>query len=202
MSRRRMFETFGFRAAYAVEVDPEFPGDGHWDAPFFAFHRDGHVTRSAGSVPGVPLVIRVTVDAGSAWVGSFSAGDLPGVAAVFACPSPRDVCVVVDGSAYLVNVERPGDGSTILSDQALQVLPVEGMDLLLRSFIDVAGVGSSGTAWRSERIAIDGLTIDDATSHGIVCTRSMSMLGGEGEIVKLDPATGTVLEGGLGAPWI
>lgn len=38
-----MFDAFDFPREFDVAIDPEFPGDGDWGAPTFAFGRDGEL---------------------------------------------------------------------------------------------------------------------------------------------------------------
>ncbi len=58
---------------------------------------------------GAPLVIAVHAPEAD-WVGMFSAGGMTGFAGAFACPERSALCVVVNGLAYLIDVDRPGDG--------------------------------------------------------------------------------------------
>jgi hypothetical protein len=149
---------------------------------------------------GVPLIVRVTATQ-AGWVGMFAAGGLGGVRGVFAAPSRAVLCAVVDGLAYLVVVEAPADGAVIAHDQVSQVVPVPGRDLLLLvRMIDIVALGPKGIAWRSARLAVDDLRVEQATAEAIVC--SAWMLEDQAEEVTLDPSTGDILEGRrLGDPW-
>src|SRR5439155_18309383 len=103
------FERFHFRPRYKLEVDPEFPGDGQWGCPVFGFDRDGRIMERFASRWGAPLTVRVQAPS-QVWVGMFAAGGLGGLRGVFACPSPSGLCAVVDGEAYLVEVDHPERG--------------------------------------------------------------------------------------------
>lgn len=120
---------------------------------------------------------------------------------VFAAPSRAALCAVVDGLAYLVDVEAPGDGAVIAHDQVSQVVPVPARDLLLLvRMIDIVALGPEGIAWRSARLAVDDLRVEQATAEAIVC--SAWMLEDQADEVTLDPSTGDILEGRrLGDPW-
>jgi hypothetical protein len=195
-----MIESFHFSPAYRVKVDPEFPGDGDWRLPVFGFDRDGRVVRKFESRWGVPLIVRVTATQ-AGWVGMFAAGGLGGVRGVFAAPSRAVLCAVVDGLAYLVDVEAPANGAVIAHDQVRQVVPVPGRDLLLLvRMIDIVALGPEGIAWRSTRLAVDDLRVVQATADAIVC--SAWMLEDKAEELTLNPSTGAILEGRrLDYPW-
>jgi len=142
---------------------------------------------------GPPLVMRVTSEA-ITWVGTFAAG-LGGVTGVFACPSPTDVCAISGGWAYLMDTHRPSDGAVIGHRQVVQVEAAAHQLLLLVGSLDIVAVGSAGIAWASERLAIDGLAVVEATSEAITCTREMTVVGGGIDTFVLDAATGSLVEG-------
>jgi hypothetical protein len=164
------FESFGFDPGYEVTLDPEFPGDGNWGCPTFAYGRDGRLRDEFGSRWGTPMVIEVSsVDAH--WVGMFAAGGLGGVRGVFACPSPEACCILADGLAYLVDVWAPEAGAVIAHDQVVQVLPVAGARLLLLvRFIDIVAIGQDGVVWATPRLVVDDLRVEMATADSIVCS--------------------------------
>lgn len=186
--KQPMFESFDFRAGYTVEFDPEFPGDGVWREPVFSFDSEGSAT---GSLEGRGFVIRVAIESGQSWVGTF-AGGLGGVTGVFACPSPKHLCLVVDGQAYLVQADTPAEAA-VLADMVWQVIPVGSELLLVVSPIDMVAISSAGILWRSERLTLDDLHVVEATPQVIMCTGFS--LRGEPENLTLDASTGTLVEG-------
>ena len=192
-----VFEPFRFQPAYAAEVDPEFPGDGDWGVPVFGFDRDGRVIEAMESRWGAPLVVRVTPESAHGWVGTFASGGAGagGVTGAFACPSTTDLCAVVDGQAYVVGVDRPAHGAVVPHPQVEQVVPVEGVDILLLVFIDIVALGPTGIAWRTPRLCLEGLRVRHADRDGIICSCDNSAAGwGRGEIV-LDPTSGVQVAG-------
>lgn len=183
-----VIEPHEFEPAYEVEVGPEFPSNGDWSCPVFAFDRDGRVVDEFVSRWGALLTVRVKTGEGAEWVGHFPAGGLGGVDGVFACPAPAQLCVVVDGSAFLLDVEAPA-AAVIAHDQVGQVVPVAGVPLLLLvRFIDIVAIGPEGVAWRSPRLALDGLRVVHAAADGIRCVADTC--GDAGEDFVVDPATG------------
>jgi hypothetical protein len=159
----------------------------------FAFDRDGRIADNAESRWGPPTVVDVRPAGSERWVGSFAAGGLGGVSDVFASPAPAQLCVVVDGLAYVVNVHDPGSGALVAHDQVWQVETIEAPPrLLLVRFIDMVALGEEGVAWRTPRIAVDDLRVVQAGSAGIECT--CDNLGGT-ETITLDPRTGVQVAG-------
>ena len=177
----------------SIEVDPEFPGDGDWNAPAYFFDRERIVSELFGdSRWGSPLVIRVTTDE-KRWIGTFTAG-IGGVSCVVATPDPRRLCCVVAGLAYLVNVDEPGAGAELAHEQTVGVTRATGTNtLLLIGFVDITALGERGIEWRSERLVLDDLTVLHASADGIICTGTIP---GEGAPrIALDPSTGRVVQG-------
>ena len=124
-------------------------------------------------------------------VGVFSSGGLGGVRSAFACPRTSDLCVVVDGLAYVVDVGKPSLGALVVADQVRQVVAeVKPPRLFLATWTGIAALGPEGLEWRASRIALDGLQIQ-ATSPYLLC-RVDDLKGGTDQ-VRLDPATGIPL---------
>lgn len=183
-----------FAATYEVKTDPEFPPDGSWPCPVFAFDRDGRVQVELVSRWGAPRIIRVRPAASPEWVGMFPSGGLGGVSGVFATPSPDRLCVLVDGEAYLVRVDAPEEGAVIAQDTVGQVISaVEPPLLLLVRGVDIVALGAEGVAWRSPRLALDGLRVGVVDASGIHCTADL--LPGDVESLIVDPASGQVSSG-------
>jgi hypothetical protein len=187
------FEALGFSPTFDVEADPEFPGDGNWICPVVGYDRDGTVMEDFDSRWGAPVVLAVSGKRVDRWVGMFASGGLGGVTGAFGCPSPTDLCVLADGLAYLLDVTKPSRGAQPVHDQVTQVVPVEGLPLvLLVRFIDIVAIGQHGIAWRTPRLAVDGLQVVQADTRSIVC--SCEMLGYPPNI-ELDPVTGEQTHG-------
>jgi hypothetical protein len=123
----------------------------------------------------------------------FPAGGLGGVDGVFAGPASTQMCVVVDGQAYLVRIDTPAAGAVIAHDQVRHVVPAASYQLLLVSFIDIVVVGPQGIAWHSPRLALDDLHVMHADADGIHCTADM--LDGSQVPITVDPTTGLVVAG-------
>ena len=192
-SADRSVEFFDFEHDYEVVVDPEFPGDGDWRCEVFGFGRGGEIEEPFHSVWGAPLVVEVSPSARDRWVGQYASGGLGGISGVYACPSTSQLCVVVDGEAYLTDVNNPRAGSIVVHDQVGQVLGVEGRSLLLLvRFIDIVALGPQGIAWKSKRLAVDDLRVVRAIGDTIECT--LDNLGGS-DTIGIDANTGEQTEG-------
>src|SRR5207248_1148991 len=128
--------------------------------PSFCFGRDGRQTHDFDLDVrwGAPLPLRVEVDGAGAWVAVFAAGGLGVDRGVYACPSPRHLCVVVDGLAYLVDVDEPDQPAILAADAVVAVVAVRELPmLLLVSDTDLVALDRGGVAWSALRIVVDGL---------------------------------------------
>jgi hypothetical protein len=123
----------------------------------------------------------------------FAAGGLGGVTGAFGCPANQMLCIVVDGLAYLVNVEAPTSGALRAHDQVYQVVPAPSPSLLLLvRLIDMVAIDAGGIAWKSHRLCVDGLRIEAVTPRAIICTGDN--LGGS-PTIEVDPHTGVRIGG-------
>jgi hypothetical protein len=187
------FDTAAFDPAFAVEIGPEFPGDGRWRCPVVRFDRDGGVMSKFDSRWGTPFIVRIRPRSGNDWIAMFAAGGLGTMRGAFATPSPHLLVVVVDGLGYLVDATMPGARAEIVHDQVHQVVPCADPPLvLLVRFIDVVALGPFGVAWATPRLCVDGLEVLNADRRGIVC--SCDNLGGT-PTLTLDPVSGAQLDG-------
>jgi hypothetical protein len=159
-----------FSSAYEVETDPEFPGDGDWGCLVCSYKADGTITQDFESRWGAPTILRVLPASAPSWVGMFPAGGLGGESGVFGCPSLNHMCVVANGAAYLVDVTTPHGGAAMVRPDTHQVLPVPHAPLLLLAgFQDLVAVGIEGVAWRSPRLVLDELWVEQALENHLVC---------------------------------
>ncbi len=187
------FESWEFNPAFRIVPEPEFPGSGTWSNPLFCFDRSGALAPDPITRWGTPVTIEVHPMGAQPWVGSFASGDLGGVSALSAAPSPRHLVAVVDGLAYLVDTADPRDGATILSDMVRQVAPVETDLLLLATTLDIVALGSEGPVWQTKRLVVDDLRIEGASKDRIVATGDM--LDVDRPEIVLDPRTGEQTHG-------
>lgn len=174
---------------FEFTVDPEFPGDGDWGYPVFNFGRSGEPLSEPDSRWGRPTVVDIEARRSPRWIGMFAAGGLGAYRFVCATPSPELICVVVDGLAYLVDVNRPGDAARVALQMVTQVVPVQGLPLmLLVRGLDIVAIGRGGVAWSTRRLVVDDLKVVEATRKSIVCTGDL--LDGAPSTIELDPQSG------------
>jgi len=84
---------------------------------------------------------------------------------VYPTPSPSTLCAVVGGDAVLIDVEHPGRHEWLETGGAVvAVRPVvaEGL-LLLATPWSITALDSSGQLWQTQRLAIDGLRMDEVS---------------------------------------
>jgi hypothetical protein len=186
------FDSLGFDSHYSVQVDPEFPGDGDWRVPVHGFANDGSLREAFESRWGPPSILCVTSST-LTWVGTFAAGSLGGVSGVYGCPSPDDLLVLASGVAYLVHAKAPEAGAVIAADPVRQVSvsPEHGLLLLVRD-LDITALSASRVAWRTGRLVVGDLHIEEVRPTRIVCRGDN--LGGT-ETIELDPPTSEQIAG-------
>lgn len=147
-----------FPAAYEVRVREERPGS---DVPWREFRR-------AGQRSGLDLIVEVTA-LEERWFGLFQAGPpsvREAVTGVFATPQPTCMCVIVCGSAYLVDAVTAEDFEVVKTQgPVVGVRPVVDEQLLLLvSPWTVTAVGSDGIVWQTGRLAIERLRLDEVAN--------------------------------------
>jgi|SRR5579863_1966084 hypothetical protein len=90
---------------------------------------------------------------------------------IWSAPSPRELCAVSGGYAYLIDTSKPGRFSMIPYRPVLEVRAVPALGLLL--FVGHRSIfawGSGGQAWESPSLSDEGLTlsaINGETLHGL-----------------------------------
>lgn len=182
-----------FGSAYTFEIDPEFPGDGDWGCPVVGFDRSGAVVSDFDSRWGAPFIVRLGPDGGQEWVAMLPSGGLGQLREAFVTPEPHLLAIVAGGLACLLDTRSPGLPVQIIRDGVNQVVASSDPPLLLFvRFFDIAALGPDGIAWRTPRLCVDDLQVQEIGPGGIVCT--CDNLGGTPTIV-LDRVTGAQVEG-------
>ncbi|HUZ23321.1 MAG TPA: toprim domain-containing protein [Streptosporangiaceae bacterium] len=118
------------------------------------------------------LIFEVEPQACESWVGRArpSAMNARGaVSGLVPTPNPDNLCVLVRGTAYLVDVTDHSYRPVAVSAPVVAAVPVAvpGV-LLLATPWHVIGVGPDGVVWRTERLAIDGLRLDEADESRLI----------------------------------
>jgi hypothetical protein len=112
------------------------------------------------------LIFLVDPLSSGSWVGLAHPGASRGhdtVSGLVATPNPKSLCVLVHGTAYVVDVTDRTYYLVPVSTAVTTIAPIPAAGvLLLGTPWFVIGVGQDGVLWRSGRLAIDGLRIDEA----------------------------------------
>lgn len=163
-----------FEIGFAVEVDPEFPGDGG-EPPL----------RMPPGLLRIGAVLRVTAPGADPWdiaVGS------PGW---WRTPIPTAIAFISDWRGYLVDVVT----RRVVFDIAgvVRIREDQRHDLLLMvTEGHIVAIGRAGIAWTTEPVADDDLKVVSIEADGIVCT---GYVGGMfPQRIVIDPLTGQVEE--------
>jgi len=185
------FDPLGFACHYDIVLDDE-PGDEAGDLPHYCFGRDGrHIEEFEFEERwGTSLVVRIDPLAAPPWVGTFAAGGLGVVRGVYGTPSPRRVCVIVDGLAFLIGVGAPEQRAAIASDAVVNVTRVANPALLLLTSDDgLAAIGVDGVQWVVPRLVVDDLRVLRTSADAIVCSGNV---GDRMATITISPESGVV----------
>ena len=110
------------------------------------------------------------------------------------CPdveaSQNDMCVIVDGLAFLVGVGTPEQPAPIAADGVVSVTRVaEAPLLLLASDNGLTAVGVDGVQWVVPRLVVDDLRVLRTSTEAIVCSGNV---GDRMATITLTPQSGAV----------
>jgi hypothetical protein len=112
-------------------------------------------------------LLHVTPAHGEPWIGAFEGG-MGDWSQVDYGPTQRQLLVVVNGAAHIVEVENPAIYHPIHLMPVTQLARVPDLDiLLLADWWRIAAYGPEGHLWTTDRIALDGLTIQEASEQVI-----------------------------------
>jgi hypothetical protein len=145
-----------FPSGYYVQVIEEVPGRGE----VREFARDGRVVDGG-------VLLEVTPEAGDQWMGLVAYAPESVSAArsgIYSTPVRTQLCVVARGDAHFIDAEDP-DRWWVLDDGPVVAVcsaPAAGL-LILATPWKVIGVGADGVAWRTSRIAINGISLGEVT---------------------------------------
>jgi hypothetical protein len=118
------------------------------------------------------LIFEVDPGDSDSWVGfarPTSIGSRNAVTGLFSTPDPGRLCVITQGAAYLVDVATRRFVLLSQSDPVIFVTSLADVGLLLLATPwRVLAIGCDGPAWRTERLAIDGLRLDEADGSRLV----------------------------------
>jgi hypothetical protein len=79
---------------------------------------------------------------------------------IFACPSPRELCAVAGGYAYVIDTAAPEHSTQIPLKPVAEVLVLGERGLLVFvGFHALAAWGSTGLAWQTERLSWEGIRV-------------------------------------------
>jgi len=146
-----------FPGRYELRLIDELPGTGALD----------HDIARSGASFGGALLIAVEPEGGVPWTAAVAGGTARLRSAhtgVHGTPSPTIACAVARGDAYLLDVTAPACWRALEDAPVTAALSAvaDGL-LLLATPWRVIAVGADGVAWRTPRLAIDGVAFSAAT---------------------------------------
>jgi len=91
------------------------------------------------------------------------------VSGLVTTPDPDGLCVLVRGTAYMIDVTDRSYRPVAASAPVISAAPVLSAGLLLLATPwYVIGIGPEGVLWQTKRVAIDGLRLDEADESHLI----------------------------------
>lgn len=148
-----MLVDLAFAHRYSVDPDVSLPSGGD-RRPVYYYPGASRLSGKDG------VLIEITPADGPSWIGMFAAGDWSGPTGIYSSPDERSLCVLCGGDGYIVRADDPQIWEEIYSP-ILEIRVAPEVDLLIfRTLDSLFAYGKKGFAWHTERIALDGLTIE------------------------------------------
>lgn len=116
------------------------------------------------------LIVRIVPPSSSPWYGVFAFGRLATKTktGLYTTPNEEEFCVVSKGTGYFVDAANPTRFRTVAAKPIIDVFPIVPRGLLV--FCDLwqfYAYDRTGLAWKTERIAVEGLAITEVTDDYI-----------------------------------
>ena len=182
-----------FESSFELEVLSELPPAGETRTYYYPG------ASSAGGYDGV--MVRVTPQADSPWLGIFAFGHLSpkGLTGQFTMPDTAKFCVVAKGAGYIVDTRSPVDHCIVAAEPVFHACSHREAGLLiLADYLKLVAYGAGGLAWTTARVSWDGIEIDRVTKDRLYGTAWSDPLNRQVEFV-VDLETGKH-EGGASPP--
>lgn len=148
---------FTFPAQYAAEVISELPPG---FSPAFEFRHS--LTGTGGKI----VLLEVRGKGISPWIGELRGRGLTvksAITGLYSTPNAFRLSAVIEGDAWLIDVRQPEKNELVsTAGPVVAVKPIDSAKLLLlASPWNVTAIGEKGMVWQTERLAIDGLRLDE-----------------------------------------
>ena len=152
-----------FEHTYAVEEIQDLPGS----SPARV-----HYLPSGSEISGHDgICLKISPRTGAPWIGMFAFNinrNSEAPSGVFGCPDGETLCVVSQGTGYMVCASDPTKCDIVPASPVLGVCALKHARLLV--FWDcttIAAWGPAGFAWKTERLCADELRIEEITSSSV-----------------------------------
>jgi hypothetical protein len=152
-----------FPQAYVVEEIQDLPGG----PPSRMFYMPSGSQTSGRD----GICLKISPRKGAPWIGMFAfsvLGNGEMNSGVYGCPDGESLCVVSLGEGYVVRADDPTKCDVVPTLPILGVRAVKEAKLLVFwDFTAIAAWGTAGLAWRTERVCIDELQVEEITSSSL-----------------------------------
>ena len=123
---------------------------------------------------------RITVDETLSYtLGIHSSDTSPGlVTDIITAPNPWQLCIIEQGDLYVCDVRYPQSFAKIdeLYDGIVSIKPIVDQGIILFiTHIGMLALDSTGVRWKTERIALDGITVEGITDDWVNCRPQSEM---------------------------
>jgi len=116
------------------------------------------------------LLVMVRPKLAQTWIGTFAFGRVTpkGVSGIYSTPNPRRVCVVANGSGYLVSTNVPKIWESIWATPITDVRPIRAQGIIVfATFTDLVAYDGDNVKWRTKRLTWSDMKIVEATDSHI-----------------------------------
>jgi len=112
------------------------------------------------------LTISISPHEGEPWLGTFAFGRVTpkAVTGVFSTPNPTRLCVVAQGSGFLVSVSEPNVWEAVRAIPVIDVRSVLKHEVIVFAiFTELVAYGADGIRWRTKRLTWDNMKVVEVT---------------------------------------
>ena len=108
------------------------------------------------------IIVRINPESGKSWVGIFALGNVSknGFSGVYTTPHSNKLCVVANGTGYIVSSDNPQKWEEIKSIPIIDVRISKVQELIIfADYTKLIAYDNNGVKWNTKRLSWDNLKI-------------------------------------------
>ena len=116
------------------------------------------------------VTVEVVPKGGQKWIGIFMGNydSPPSANVMMTAPNERDVCIVIRGIGYIVDVLNPDQWQEVRCHPILDIYSIREKGVLIfKDFTRLTAYDLSGFRWRTRHISWDGITVEEVNEERI-----------------------------------